>query len=94
MGQGERSPRCFFAFLALCIVLLSPLRAADAPTVGIEGQLTVLLPGPELKAIPAERTAPLWLLIESTRPHGSLVQFVLRYIVFVAGLFVFLIYML
>jgi hypothetical protein len=81
-GQGR-----FFALFALFVItlLISPLRAADVPTVGIEGQLTVLLPGPELKTKPPDRASPLNLRIASTRPHGSQVQYDLRYIGLVPG---------
>ncbi len=68
-------------FLALAFVVI-----ADAvPTVGIEGQVEVMLPGPELKAKAAERAAPIILRIAGTRPHGTLVAYDLRYIGLVPG---------
>jgi hypothetical protein len=71
--------------LAILLALTLATFGAEIPTVGIEGQLTVLLPGPELKAKAPDRAAPLNVRIASTRPHGSQVQYDLRYIGLVPG---------
>lgn len=72
--------------LALSILLatLIPIAAA-APTVGIEGQLEVQLAGPALTAKPPDRAAPLNVRIASSRPHGALIHYDLRYIGLVPG---------
>jgi len=61
------------------------LAQSDAPTVGIEGRLEVLLPTPALIAKPADRAAPMNVRIAATRPHGALTQYDLRYIGLVPG---------
>src|SRR5688572_18586818 len=75
-----KSCRVFLLLLTLAL----PTQAAT-PTVGIEGQLEVLLPAPELKAKPADRMAPVTVRIASTRPHGTLIAYDLRYIGMVPG---------
>lgn len=69
--------------LALVVVLFAV--KSDAQTVGIEGQFEALLPAPELKAKPAERSAPITLRIAATRPHGTQIHYDLRYIGLVPG---------
>ncbi|MEA3211109.1 MAG: hypothetical protein QOE70_4166 [Chthoniobacter sp.] len=73
------------AFAFLSFLALVALTASAAPTVGIEGQVEVLLPGPELKAKAADRTAPIIVRIAGTRPHGTLIAYDLRYIGLVPG---------
>jgi hypothetical protein len=68
----------------LFIALLASATAAP-PTVGIEGQVEVQLPGPALAAKPPDRAAPLNVRIASTRPHGTLIHYDLRYIGLVPG---------
>src|SRR5689334_13586147 len=73
--------------VTLCFVMLilSGSAVNGEPTVGIEGKVEVLLPGPKLKAKPAERKAPLNVRIASTRPHGTLVHYDLRYVGLMPG---------
>jgi hypothetical protein len=72
---------------SLVLPLLAALTLAveAAPTVGIEGQLEVQLAGPALTAKSPDRAAPLNLRIASTRPHGALIHYDLRYIGLVPG---------
>jgi len=69
------------------LILMAMLTSATAatPTVGIEGQLEVQLAGPALSARPPDRAAPLNVRIASTRPHGTLTHYDLRYIGLVPG---------
>ncbi|MBE0542830.1 MAG: hypothetical protein IH623_15870 [Verrucomicrobia bacterium] len=60
---------------------------AQPPTVGIEGQLVVILPEAGLTAAKAERLSPVHLRIALTRPHGTLTHYDLRYIGRVPGEF-------
>jgi hypothetical protein len=80
--------------LALCVLWLQSVPAAEPvttlasntapPTVGMEGQLEVLLP-PDLRAVVATNKSALLLRVASTRPHGSQVHYDLRYIGRVPG---------
>jgi hypothetical protein len=70
--------------LLIIVALLTSVHAAG-PTVGIEGQIEVQLAGPALTAKPPDRAAPLNVRIASTRPHGSLTHYDLRYIGLVPG---------
>jgi hypothetical protein len=96
--MSTRTTRMHCAVFAVCLLAGSlghsqtaapstpgPAAPEQRVTVGIEGKLDVLLPGPELKAKPADRTAPLIVRIASTRLHGTLVQYDLRYIGLVPG---------
>jgi hypothetical protein len=71
--------------LLLCCLALSVQALSDTPTVGIEGQLTVLLPARDLRARPIDRTSPLTVRIASTLPRGELAQYDLRFIGLVPG---------
>jgi hypothetical protein len=72
--------------LLLWLFALTAMHGADVrPTVGIEGRLEVQLAGPELAAKPPDRAAPLNVRIASTRPHGTVFQYDLRYIGLVPG---------
>ena len=72
--------------LILGFALAASAFANDSkPTVGIEGKLDVQLAGPELTAKPPDRAAPINLRLASTRPHGTLIQYDLRYIGLVPG---------
>jgi len=53
---------------------------ASPPTVGMEGQLEVILPEAGLTPRVPERRAPLLLRIAYTRPHGTLTLYDLRYV--------------
>jgi hypothetical protein len=55
------------------------------PTVGMEGRLEVMLPGTMLEAKPVNPRSPLVVRIAGTRPHGSLIDYDLRYIGLVPG---------
>jgi hypothetical protein len=72
---------------ALLLLVLSSIGAADeaAVTVGVEGRLEAFLPAQDLKAMPTDRTSPITVHIASTRPHGTLVRYDLRYIGLVPG---------
>lgn len=78
----------FVIFLLLMFVSTTIIRSAELtilssnaapPTVGLEGKIELLLP-PDLKPIAADNKSPLLLRIASTRPHGSMVHYDLRYI--------------
>jgi hypothetical protein len=71
--------------MLLVLALTAFAKADDVPTVGIEGRLLVLLPGTALLAKAADRTAPVNVRIASTRPHGTLTEYDLRYIGLVPG---------
>ena len=75
------------AILFITLIAISRFATANAQTltVGMEGQLVILLPAKDLQAAPPLRDAPLTLRIASTRPHGSSVQYDLRYIALVPG---------
>lgn len=72
-----------FGFLLLIAVLV-PLHAGTM-TVGMEGQMDVQIGGAALTAKAPDRAAPLTLRIASTRPHGTLIHYELRYIGLVPG---------
>ena len=57
------------------------------PTVGMEGQLEVILPEAGLTPRAPDRRAPVLLRIAYTRPHGTLTLYDLRYIGRVPGQF-------
>jgi hypothetical protein len=60
--------------------------ADDVPvTVGVEGRMEALLPAKGLQAAPASRNSPITIRIASTRPHGTLVRYDLRFIGLVPG---------
>jgi hypothetical protein len=75
------------ATLFIALIAISGFATATEPplTVGMEGQLVILLPAKDLQAAPLLRDAPLTLRIASTRSHGSSVQYDLRYIALVPG---------
>lgn len=58
---------------------------AEPPTVGMEGQLEVLLPEAGLAVKTPDRRAPMLVRIASTRPHGTLTHYDLRYVGLVPG---------
>lgn len=60
---------------------------ATPPTVGMEGQLEVILPEAGLTPRVPDRRAPLLLRIAYTRPHGTLTLYDLRFIGRVPGQF-------
>ncbi len=60
---------------------------ATPPTVGMEGQLEVILPEAGLTPRAPDRRAPVLLRIAYTRPHGTLTLYDLRYIGRVPGQF-------
>jgi hypothetical protein len=72
-------------FIPLLLVTVLTSARAATPTVGIEGQLEVQLAGPALAARPPDRAAPLNVRIASTRPHGTLIHYDLRYLGLVPG---------
>lgn len=59
--------------------------SAEAPTVGMEGRLEVLLPEAGLSAKMPDRRTPMLLRIALSRPHGTLTHYDLRYIGRVPG---------
>jgi hypothetical protein len=73
--------------LAMLLVLALAVfaRAGEVPTVGIEGRLEILLPGTALLAKATDRTSRVTVRIASTRPHGALTEYDLRYIGLVPG---------
>jgi len=66
---------------------LTVLSSNATPTVGMEGQLEVILPEAGLTPRAPDRRAPLLLRIAYTRPHGTLTLYDLRYIGRVPGQF-------
>jgi hypothetical protein len=58
---------------------------AEPPTVGMEGQLEVILPEAGLTAKTPDLRTPLLLRIAHTQPHGTLTRYDLRYIGRVPG---------
>jgi len=58
---------------------------AEPPTVGMEGQLQVILPEAGLTAKTPELRTPLLLRIAHTQPHGTLTRYDFRYIGRVPG---------
>jgi len=58
---------------------------SPAPTVGIEGQMMISLPGAPLKTIPLDPKAPMTVRIADALPRGTLTQYDLRYIGQVPG---------
>jgi len=81
--------------LVLCCCSIAPSLAQTAPvvissntappTVGMEGQLEVILPEAGLTSRVPDRRAPLLLRVAYTRPHGTLTFYDLRYIGRVPG---------
>jgi hypothetical protein len=71
------------AYASTTITVLSS--NAEPPTVGMEGQLEVLLPEAGLTAKTPELRTPLLLRIAHTQPHGTLTRYDLRYIGRVPG---------
>lgn len=71
----------------MCVFLVAGTHtmAAELPTVGIEAKVEVLLPGPPLKTTPFDLKSPITVRIASTRPHGSQIEYDLRYIGLVPG---------
>lgn len=69
----------------LALILLMAATCLAEQTVGIEGQLDVLLPAPPLKAKPADRTSALTLRIASAQARGTHIQYDLRFMGFVPG---------
>lgn len=57
-----------------------PTLPGHAVTVGMEGQVEVLIPGAPLEAKAVDDKAPLLLRIAATRPHGTATHYDLRYI--------------
>jgi hypothetical protein len=57
----------------------------EAPTVGMEGRLEVLLPEAGLTAKTPDRRTPMLLRIAFSRPHGTLMHYDLRYVGRVPG---------
>lgn len=82
-------PRWCLASLASLAAAAAALAAAappaGSPTVGMEGRLEVILPGPVLEARPIEHKARLIVRIAETRPRGPDLWYDLRYIGFVPG---------
>jgi len=66
---------------------LTVISSNATPTVGMEGQLEVILPEAGLTPRAPDRRAPLLLRIAYTRPHGTLTLYDLRYIGRVPGRF-------
>lgn len=58
---------------------------AEPPTVGMEGRLEVLLPEAGLAVKAPDRRAPMLVRIASTRQHGTLIHYDLRYVGLVPG---------
>ena len=58
---------------------------AEPPTVGMEGQLEIILPETGLTAKTPDHRTPLLLRIAHTQPHGTLTRYDLRYIGRVPG---------
>jgi len=58
---------------------------AEPPTVGMEGQLEIILPEAGLTAKTPDHKTPLLLRIAHTQPHGTLTRYDLRYIGRVPG---------
>jgi hypothetical protein len=59
--------------------------SVEPPTVGMEGQLEVILPEAGLVAKTPDHKTPLLLRIAHTQPHGTLTRYDLRYIGRVPG---------
>jgi hypothetical protein len=58
---------------------------AEPPTVGMEGQLEIVLPEAGLKAKTPDQRTPLLLRIAHAQPHGTLTRYDFRYIGRVPG---------
>jgi hypothetical protein len=80
--QGIR--RLLIRICCVGMLGLGSLQSAE-PTVGIESAVEVLLPGTMLQAKTPERNAPVNVRIASTRPHGTLISYDLRYVGLVPG---------
>lgn len=86
-----RTPAVFFALLlvapfAFAQDALTVLSSnATPPTVGMEGQLEVLLPETGLSAAAANYKSPVLLRIAAEYPHGTLRRYDLRYVGRVPG---------
>ncbi|MEW6159761.1 MAG: hypothetical protein AB1813_20210 [Verrucomicrobiota bacterium] len=52
----------------------------QVPTVGMEGRLELTLPGPALDAKPVDIRSKVLVRVASTRPHGTLIYYDLRYV--------------
>src|SRR5690606_1865833 len=72
-----------FAFAQDTLTVLSS--NATPPTVGMEGQLEVLLPERGLSAAAANYQSPMLLRIAAVYPHGNLTRYDLRYVGRVPG---------
>jgi hypothetical protein len=81
-----------FAALVACLLLsgarqglaTTPTNNAS-PTVGVEGRLQMLLAGTLLDAKPVDPKSRLILRVASTRAHGNLIDYDLRYVGLVPG---------
>ena len=76
------------ALAMLCFALTSrsqPGPSREPPTVGMEGRVEVLLPESGLSAKTPDRRTPMLVRIASSRPHGTLTYYDLRYIGRVPG---------
>jgi hypothetical protein len=76
------------AVIALALLPGVPVRAGNpttAPTVGMEGQVEVTLPGRPLEAKPVDEKSPLVLRIAATQPAAGGTRYDLRYIGLVPG---------
>lgn len=88
-------------FLGLALIIIPPVSLAqtvstspaitvlssnaEPPTVGMEGQLEIILPESGLTAKTPDYKTPLLLRIAHTQPHGMLTRYDLRYIGRVPG---------
>lgn len=66
-----------FAYAQTNLIIIK--QSADAPTVGMEGELDVALPLAGLITKPGDHRAPLVLRIADSQPYGTLTRYDLRY---------------
>ena len=71
------------AYAATNLIIINA--SAEAPTVGMEGQLDVALPMAGLITKPGDHRAPVIVRIVSSQPYGTLTRYDLRYIGRVPG---------
>jgi len=74
-----------FQLSAFSFQLFAQVSSNTLPTVGMEGQLVVILPEAGLTTKAPDLLTPVHLRIAYTRPHGTLTHYDLRYIGRVPG---------
>jgi len=92
MSRTRQSRLCFSWAILLCAWVVHGEGSltivssnAQPPTVGMEGQLVVILPEAGLTTKAPDLHTPVHLRIAYTRPHGTLTHYDLRYIGRVSG---------